>query len=51
MLTSYLVANGIVLPISAFLSRVLGRKQYFLICVAMFTVCSFCAVSPPSCGR
>ncbi|AHF77736.1 Multidrug resistance protein B [Sodalis praecaptivus] len=41
VLTSYLVANGIVLPISAFLSRVLGRKQYFLICVAMFTVCSF----------
>lgn len=41
VLTSYLVANGIVLPISAFLSRVLGRKQYFLICVVMFTVCSF----------
>lgn len=41
VLTSYLVANGIVLPISAFLSRALGRKQYFLICIAMFTVCSF----------
>ncbi|TPG64957.1 DHA2 family efflux MFS transporter permease subunit [Ewingella americana] len=41
VLTSYLVANGIVLPISAFLSRVLGRKNYFLICIAMFTVCSF----------
>ncbi|TCV98064.1 DHA2 family efflux MFS transporter permease subunit [Biostraticola tofi] len=40
VLTSYLVANGIVLPISAFLSRALGRKQYFMICVAMFTVCS-----------
>ena len=36
-----LLANGIVLPISAFLSRVFGRKQFFLICIVMFTVCSF----------
>ena len=35
------MANGIVLPISAFLSRVFGRKQFFLICIVMFTVCSF----------
>lgn len=41
VLTSYLVANGIVLPISAFLSRLFGRKQYFLMCVVMFTICSF----------
>lgn len=40
-LTSYLVANGIVLPISGWLSNVIGRKRYFLICIAMFTVCSF----------
>lgn len=40
-LTSYLVANGIVLPLSAFFSKVLGRKRYFLICIAAFTVCSF----------
>jgi MFS transporter, DHA2 family, multidrug resistance protein len=39
-LTSYLVANGIVLTISGWLSDVLGRKRYFLICIAMFTVCS-----------
>ncbi len=39
-LTAYLVANGIVLPISAFLGRVLGRKRYFVICIAAFTVCS-----------
>ncbi|WP_413742580.1 DHA2 family efflux MFS transporter permease subunit [Sodalis sp. RH15] len=46
VLTSYLVANGIVLPISAFLGRVFGRKQYFLLCIAMFTVCSFlCGIS------
>lgn len=41
VLTSYLVANGIVLPISAFLSRMFGRKQFFLICILMFTICSF----------
>ena len=40
-LTSYLVANGIVLTISGWLSDVLGRKRYFMICIGMFTVCSF----------
>ncbi|GAB0117143.1 DHA2 family efflux MFS transporter permease subunit [Acidisoma sp. 7E03] len=40
-LTSYLVANGIVLPVSGFIGRVLGRKRYFMICIAGFVVCSF----------
>ncbi|MGC1557718.1 MAG: MFS transporter, partial [Methylovirgula sp.] len=40
-LTSYLVANGIVLTISGWLGAVLGRKRYFVICLSMFTVCSF----------
>ena len=45
-LTSYLVANGIVLTISGWLSDTLGRKRYFMICIAMFTVCSFlCGIS------
>ena len=45
-LTSYLVANGIVLTISGWLSDVIGRKRYFMICIAMFTVCSFlCGIS------
>ncbi|WP_342628343.1 DHA2 family efflux MFS transporter permease subunit [Nguyenibacter vanlangensis] len=45
-LTSYLVANGIVLTISAWFGKVLGRKRYFMICIAMFTVCSFmCGLS------
>jgi DHA2 family multidrug resistance protein len=39
-LTSYLVANGIVLTISGWLGRVFGRKRYFLVCIGMFTVCS-----------
>ena len=40
-LTSYLVANGIVLPISGGLGRIIGRKRYFLICIGAFTICSF----------
>jgi DHA2 family multidrug resistance protein len=40
-LTSYLVANSIVLPISAFFGRMFGRKRYFVICIIAFTVCSF----------
>ena len=40
-LTSYLVANGVVLTISGHLGRLLGRKRYFLICIVMFTVFSF----------
>lgn len=40
VLTSYLVANGIVLPISGWLAGVLGRKRYFMICIAAFTVAS-----------
>jgi DHA2 family multidrug resistance protein len=46
VLTSYLVANGIVLPISAYLSRTFGRKRYFLICITAFVVCSvLCGLS------
>jgi MFS transporter, DHA2 family, multidrug resistance protein len=40
-LTSYLVANGIVLPVSGWIGRVIGRKRYFLICIGAFTLCSF----------
>jgi DHA2 family multidrug resistance protein len=45
-LTTYLVANGIVLTISGSISRRLGRKRYFLICVAAFTAASLgCGLS------
>jgi DHA2 family multidrug resistance protein len=45
-LTSYLVSNSIVLPISGFFARLLGRKRYFVICIGAFTVCSFlCGIS------
>lgn len=41
VLTSYLVANGIILPISGWLANVLGRKNYFLLCIVGFTITSF----------
>jgi DHA2 family multidrug resistance protein len=45
-LTTYLVANGIVLTISGALSRRLGRRNYFLICIGAFTAASFaCGIS------
>jgi MFS transporter, DHA2 family, multidrug resistance protein len=47
VLTSYLVANAVVLPLSAWLSRVFGRKNYYMTCVALFTFSSFlCGVAP-----
>ena len=46
-LTSYLVANAIVIPISGWLSDAIGRKRYFLISIALFTVSSFlCGIAP-----
>jgi len=47
VLTSYLVSNAVVLPLSAWLSRVFGRKRYYMACVLLFTVSSlFCGLAP-----
>jgi len=47
VLTSYLVANAVVLPLSAWLSRVFGRKNYYMACVVMFTISSLlCGFAP-----
>ena len=47
ILTTYLVANAVILPMSAWLSRVFGRKNYYMGCVALFTVASFfCGIAP-----
>jgi DHA2 family multidrug resistance protein len=47
VLTSYLVANAIILPMSAWLSRAFGRKRYYMMCVALFTASSLlCGVAP-----
>jgi MFS transporter, DHA2 family, multidrug resistance protein len=46
VVTSYLVANAIVLAASGFLAKMLGRKPFFIICVALFTTSSIlCAFS------
>jgi DHA2 family multidrug resistance protein len=47
VLTSYLVSNAIVLPLSGWLSSIIGRKNFYMGCVALFTVSSFmCGLAP-----
>src|SRR3954470_14540431 len=50
VLTSYLVANAVVLPLSAWLSRMFGRKNYYMACVALFTAASLLCGLAPSLG-
>ena len=47
VLTSYLVANAIVLPMGGWASSVLGRKRFFMSCIVVFTGASFlCGIAP-----
>jgi DHA2 family multidrug resistance protein len=47
VLTSYLVANAIVLPMGAWASSVMGRRNFFVFCITIFTVASFlCGAAP-----
>jgi MFS transporter, DHA2 family, multidrug resistance protein len=47
VLTSYLVSNAVVLPISGWLATVLGRKRFYMGCVALFTISSLlCGLAP-----
>ncbi|HXO19346.1 MAG TPA: DHA2 family efflux MFS transporter permease subunit [Thermoanaerobaculia bacterium] len=41
VLTSYLVANAIVLPLSGWFSNIFGRKRFYMTCVLLFTLSSF----------
>src|ERR1043166_3827798 len=50
VLTSYLVANAIVLPSTAWLSNYFGRKKTFLTCIVLFTAASVAAGSAPTLG-
>ena len=50
VLTSYLVSNAVVLPLSAWLSRVFGRKRYYMLCVVLFTLSSLLCGFAPSLG-
>jgi DHA2 family multidrug resistance protein len=46
ILTSYLVSNAIVVPISGWLATVIGRKRFYMMCVGLFTLASAgCATS------
>jgi DHA2 family multidrug resistance protein len=47
VLTSYLVSNAIILPISGWIAGALGRKRFFVACLTVFTVSSLlCGVAP-----
>lgn len=47
VLTSYLVSNAVILPISAWLSVLVGRKKFYMTCVGLFTISSFlCGLAP-----
>jgi DHA2 family multidrug resistance protein len=48
VLTSYLVANAIVLPLGGWASNVMGRRNFFVMCITIFTVASFLCGAAPS---
>jgi DHA2 family multidrug resistance protein len=50
VLTSYLVANAIILPLSGWLSSLFGRKRFYMACVALFTISSALSGLAPSLG-
>jgi DHA2 family multidrug resistance protein len=47
VLTSYLVSNAIILPLSGWFSLLMGRKRFYMTCVVIFTISSFlCGIAP-----
>jgi len=48
VLTSYLVSNAIILPLSGWLSSIFGRKRFYMTCVVVFTVSSLACGFAPS---
>jgi MFS transporter, DHA2 family, multidrug resistance protein len=50
VLTSYLVANAVVLPMSGWFSSLLGRKRFYLTCVFIFTLSSLLCATAPTLG-
>src|ERR1700721_3933577 len=47
VLTSYLVANAVILPISAWLATRFGRKRFYMTCVVLFGISSLlCGMAP-----
>src|SRR5437773_4048119 len=50
VLTSYLVSNAIILPMSGWLATVVGRKRFYMLCVALFGISSLLCGMAPSLG-
>jgi DHA2 family multidrug resistance protein len=50
VLTSYLVSNAIILPMTGFLAGAIGRKRFFMSCLAVFTISSLLCGFAPSLG-
>ena len=48
VLTSYLVANAIVLPLGGWASSLMGRRNFFVFCITIFTIASFLCGAAPS---
>ena len=47
VVTTYLIANAVVLPVSGWLSNVIGRKRFYMLCVLVFTASSLlCGLAP-----
>lgn len=47
IVTTYLVTSAVIIPISGWLSDVIGRKRYYMLCVALFTLASLlCGLAP-----
>jgi len=50
VITSYLVSNAVVLPMTGWLSRLFGRKRFFTTCIILFTFSSFLCGAAPNLG-
>src|ERR1700743_1479094 len=48
VLTSYLVSNAIVLPLGGWASSLMGRRNFFVFCISVFTIASFLCGAAPS---
>ncbi|HLO26051.1 MAG TPA: MDR family MFS transporter [Geobacteraceae bacterium] len=47
VLTSYLVSNAVILPMTGWLARMFGRKRFLITCITLFTLASFlCGAAP-----
>jgi DHA2 family multidrug resistance protein len=50
VLTSYLVSNAIVLPLGGWISSLMGRRNFFVMCIVIFTIASFLCGAAPTLG-